>query len=165
MRSTALALAAAAALALPAASAAGGFATVGVAPLPGDDLRGGDRWTPTLTVLQHGRTPLDGLQPRLTIRDTTTGATHTFDARPAGEPGRYLVDVRFPTVGRWAIEVDDGFTSVHTFAPVTVGDPVAGGGTAWAPFALAAALAAVLGAAAVAFLRRRPAPAASAGVT
>ena len=114
---------------------AGGFATVGLSALPGDDLRGGDRWTPELTVLQHGRTPLDGVQPRLTIRNPATGATETFDARPTGEPGRYVVDVRFP-VGRQPGRTRSTTASrgVHTFAPVTVGEPLAGGRT-WTPLA------------------------------
>jgi hypothetical protein len=161
MRRIVLALVAAAALAVPAAASAGGFATVALSTLPGDDLRGGDRWSPELTVLQHGRTPLDGLQPRLTIRNPTTGATQTFDARPTGEPGRYVVDVRFPSAGTWAYEIDDGFTSVHTYAPVTVGEPLAGGRT-WTPFLVVAALALALAAAAAALVRRRPAPAPSA---
>jgi hypothetical protein len=161
MRRIALALVAAAALAAPATAAAGGFATVGLSSLPGEDLRGGDRWSPELTVLQHGRTPLDGIQPRLTIQNTTTGATETFEARPTGEPGRYVVDVRFPSAGAWAYEIDDGFTGIHTFAPVTVGEPLAGGRT-WTPFLGGVALALVFGAAAFALLHRRPTPAPSA---
>jgi hypothetical protein len=144
-----------AALALPAAGAAGGFATVGVAPLPGD-IGAGDRWTPTLTILQHGRTPLDGLQPRLTIH-SPGGGTHTFDARPTGEPGRYAVEVRFPSAGTWRYEVDDDFATTHTFAPVTVGT-TAGSVRPWT-VVLLAALAGVAAAAAgtLALRRRRPA--------
>lgn len=149
-----------AALALPAAAPAGGFATVGIAPLPGDTLGAGDRWLPTLTVLQHGRTPLDGIQPRLTIRNPSTGAAQTFDARPTGEPGRYAVDVRFPSAGTWTYEVDDDFGATHRFAPVTVGTPTGSDGPS-VPVLLAAAAAATAAAvaAALALRRRRPAPA------
>jgi hypothetical protein len=157
MRRIALALAVAT-LALPASAGAGGWATVGIAPLPGDDIRAGDHWTPTLTVLQHGRTPLDGVQPTLTIRSPTTGATHTFVARPTGEPGRYAVDVRFPSSGTWAYEVFDDFSATHTFAPVTVGVPGGSGATSPWIFVLVAALAAVAVAATatLAVRRRRP---------
>ena len=155
----ALALAVAA-LTLPAGAAAGGFATVGITPLPGGDIGSGDRWTATLTVLQHGRTPLDGLQPTLTISNPTTGATRTFDARPAGEPGRYTVEVSFPSSGTWAYEVYDDFSATHTFAPVTVGAPSGSGSTGPWTVLLVAALAGIAVAAAAAALavrRRRPA--------
>ena len=62
MRRTTLvaALALAAALTAPATSLAGGFATVGLSSLPGD-ARPGEAWVVDLTVLQHGRTPLEGV--------------------------------------------------------------------------------------------------------
>lgn len=147
--------AAVAALVLPANAGAGGWATVGVAPLPGGGLGAGDRWTATLTVLQHGVTPLDGVQPRLIVRNTVTGASQAFDARPAGEPGKYLVDVRFPAEGRWVYSVDDGIGGRHSFAPVSVGEP-GGSPFPWLPVALGALLAAALAAAGIALRRRRP---------
>jgi YtkA-like len=119
MKKILLALVAAAVLA-PAATA-GGFATVGLGSLPPDDLQAGSTWSVDLTVLQHGRTPLDGVQPavRLTRADGTSGGT--FAATPTGKPGVYHVDVTFPSAGTWGYEVDDGFTQVHTFKPVEVG--------------------------------------------
>ena len=149
--------AAALALALPAGAAAGGWATVGVAPLPSDDVDAGSGWTPTLTVLQHGRTPLDGVQPVLTISNRDTGATRDFPARPTGEPGRYVVDVAFPSAGTWAYEVDDGFGGRHTFAPVTVGS--GDGGTSLMPWIAVAAVLAAAAFLAAWLIRRRDADA------
>ena len=55
-----------AALLVPAAATAGGFATVQLSSLPTGTDAGGT-WTPTLTILQHGVTPLDGLQPAVRV--------------------------------------------------------------------------------------------------
>ena len=111
-------------VALVAAPAAvgGGWATVGVSPLPsGDD----SDWNATLMVKQHGQTPLDGVQPTVTIRNASTGESKTFDATPTGSPGEYRAHVVFPSDGTWRYEVYDGFTEyggaqTHTFAPVTI---------------------------------------------
>ncbi|HET6547279.1 MAG TPA: FixH family protein [Solirubrobacter sp.] len=104
---------------------AGGWATVGLSSTPaGTDP--GAPWNVTLTVLQHGRTPLDGLQPTITIRNGD--ATERFAAKPAGAPGTYRASVTFPTAGTWTYEVDDGFITgqPHTFPPVEIGDGSAG---------------------------------------
>jgi hypothetical protein len=164
----------AAALIAPSTALAGGFATVGVSPPP-DRLEPGTPWHVELEVLQHGRTPLDGVHPRVIVnRD---GNPKEFRARATGRPGIYTADVVFPSAGTWNFAVDDGFTQTHTFPPIRVGSgdgvtktaaaaPSAGGaddggsgGGSDLPLALAiagiAALAAALGATA---LRRRPRP-------
>ena len=109
-----------AALALPATAAAGGFATVGLSSLP-DGTAPGTSWHVTLTILQHGRTPLSGLAPTVIVRSADGTLTRTFAARPAGRAGRYTADVVFPAAGRWQYSVDDGFSQTHTFAPVAIG--------------------------------------------
>ena len=119
MRAIVIALVAATALAVAGGAAGGGWATVGVSPLP-DGTAAGSKWEPTLTILQHGRTPLDGVEPTVTIRSSETGETKTFSAQPTGEPGRYRADVAFPSAGRWRFEIDDGFSRTHTFAPVEI---------------------------------------------
>ena len=110
-----------------------------------------------MTILQHGVTPLDGLQPAVRITDES-GEITTFAAKPAGEPGTYVVDVRFPSAGTWRYEIWDGFSQTHTYSPVTIGGgddasfptaPV--GGVVLAALALAGALVVVL-------RRRRPGP-------
>jgi len=124
-------------LAVPAAAHAGGWATVGLSSLP-DGTQAGQPWVVDLEVLQHGRTPLDGVQPRILLTGPG-GASRVVAARPTGEPGRYRARVVFPTAGRWRFAIDDGFTQTHTYAPVRIGgEPAAaatgggdGGGTGW----------------------------------
>src|SRR4051812_47902970 len=85
----------AATLAVASSAAAGGFATVGLSSLP-DGTAPGRPWHLTLTILQHGRTPLSDLRPAVRIRRAGGGRARTFAARPAGRPGVYRVDVVFP---------------------------------------------------------------------
>jgi hypothetical protein len=176
-----VALAAAVALTAPAGAAAGGFATVGVDPLP-DGIGAGKTWHVRLTILQHGRTPLDGVEPRVIA--TRGSVRRVFAARPAGRPGVYRAAVVFPTRGIWHYVVDDGFTMTHTFPPVRVraaggdkgvsapaaggakapstpagGGPADSGGGPGIPLVLAlAALAGVLAALGIAAVRRAPSP-------
>ena len=138
-------------LLLPAAALSGGFATVQLSSLPAGTDEGGT-WTPTLTILQHGVTPLDGLQPAVRITDGR-GEITTFAAKPAGEPGTYVAEVTFPSAGTWRYEIWDGFSQTHTYSPVTIGGGDASfptapvGGIVLAALALAGAL--------VVLLRRR----------
>src|SRR5262245_10966951 len=97
------------ALALPATAAAGGFATVPAG------TKAGDTWKAELLVLQHGRTPLEGISPVVRIR--SGDRSQEFPAAPAGEPGRYVADVTFPASGTWAWEIWDGFSQTHTYEP------------------------------------------------
>jgi hypothetical protein len=150
------------ALAAAGTAGAGGIATVGVSPAPPDEA--GTPWNARLTVLQHGVTPLDNVQPVLTIRNADTGATQQFRARPTGESGVYETTVKFPEAGTWTYEVWDGFTEyggarTHTFAPITISGA---DGTSWGPI-WATAGAILLGMALIAGLvlaarRRRPRP-------
>ena len=148
-------------------ASAGGWATAGVSPPP-DGLSGGDTWNAQVTILQHGVTPLSGVEPTLTIRNGS-GKAITFPAKPTGKPGVYVARVKFPSDGNWRYEVYDGFgqyggAKTHTFAPITVGS--AGGGESSFPLvpSLGGVGLALLAAAGLAFLIRRqrrtaPAPA------
>jgi hypothetical protein len=107
------------ALALSPAALAGGFATVQLSSLPTGTNAGGT-WQAHLLVLQHGRTPLDGLSPVIRIR-AGDGAVKEFPATPAGEPGRYDAAVTFPAAGTWSWEIWDGFSQTHTYSAVTIG--------------------------------------------
>ena len=143
-------------LLLPAAATGGGFATVQLSSLPAGTDAGGT-WTPTMTILQHGVTPLDGLQPAVRITDEN-GEITTFAAKPAGETGTYVADVKFPSAGTWRYEIWDGFSQTHTYSPVTIGD---GGGSSFptAPVAgVALVVVALAGALLLALRRRRTAP-------
>ncbi len=116
----ALGFAAIAVIAAPVA-AGGGWATAGLSSLPPSGLQTGQDWPVEITVLQHGRTPLTGVQPRLTIRNVETGvAAGTFSATPTGKAGVYRTVVQFPGAGTWSYEVDDGFSRTHTFKPVEI---------------------------------------------
>jgi len=150
-------------LLLPAAATAGGFATVQLSSLPAGTDAGGT-WTPTMTILQHGVTPLDGLQPAVRITDQN-GEITTFAATRTGKTGTYVADVSFPSAGTWRYEIWDGFSQTHTYAPVTIGDGGGEGTFPTAPLAGAALIAiALAGAAYLMLRRRRPGPTPATGV-
>jgi hypothetical protein len=106
------------ACAAPAAASAGGWATVGLEPPP-DRIRSGEPWSATITVLQHARTPLKGIHPKLTIREAG-GAVRRFQARPTSEPGVYRARVVFPSGGSWRYVVDDDFSARQRFGPIEI---------------------------------------------
>jgi MYXO-CTERM domain-containing protein len=150
---TFLVVLAAALLAVPVAGA-GGFATVGLSSLPPED---GSAWDVELTILQHGRTPLDGLSPAITIQKDD-GAPQTFAATPAGKPGVYEATIEFPSDGTWTYTISDGFSQTHTFKPVTiVGAGGSDGSFPWVSTTIAVAAGLAL-AALLAILARRRRP-------
>ncbi|MCP9486972.1 MAG: hypothetical protein MSC30_14050 [Gaiellaceae bacterium MAG52_C11] len=145
-------------------AAGGGWATAGLSSLPPSGLQTGQDWPVEITVLQHGRTPLTGVQPKITIRNVETGATTgTFSAAPTGKDGVYRTVVRFPGAGTWSYEVDDGFSRTHTFKPVVIAG--VGAGASFPTFPVGGlVLALLLVGAAILLLRRTrtaPAPAAA----
>jgi hypothetical protein len=177
-----------AALALPASAGAGGWATVGL-DAPPDGIAPGEAWEAEMTILQHGRTPLVGVKPRVIVSRQGGGGQRAFPARATGEPGIYQATVVFESAGTWTYVVDDGFSAQHSFNPVRV---VSGGkkgsdqavalantaaaappggatrgddGPDWLLATLGAAAAALLAGGGVALLQRRregPGPAAGA---
>ncbi|MEA2222277.1 MAG: hypothetical protein QOH83_653 [Solirubrobacteraceae bacterium] len=154
IRTTAAALAIIGLLALPAGALAGGWATVGLSSTP-DGVGPGQSWNVALEILQHGRTPLNGVHPTVTIVAGDT--TRTFQTRPAGRPGTYRAAVMFPGAGTWRYVVDDGFTARHSYPAVRIGaraaDDVGGGGLAVGRLLLAGL--AGLAAAALVLIRTR----------
>lgn len=95
------------------------------------DQAAGGTWAVDLTVLQHGRTPLDGVRPEIVITD---GARREkFVATPAGSPGVYHADVVFPDEGTWRYAVRDGFGQRHTYPPVVIKGAAAVPATARSP--------------------------------
>jgi len=107
---------------------AGGWATVGLAPLP-TGIDAGETWRAQITVLRHGITPTDGAAPSLTIRNKQTGETATFGAKPTGKTGVYEASVVFPEAGDWSFAVATGYgeSATTTYAPITVAPGPAGG--------------------------------------
>jgi hypothetical protein len=140
------------AVALPTAAAAGGWATVQLSSLPtGTNAEG--TWKAELLVLQHGRTPLENVSPVVRIRNGDV--SREFTATATGEPGRYAVDVTFPSAGTWDWEIWDGFSQTHTYAPVSIGpDPGIGDGS-FPPLPLWIAVVAVGGAFVFVLIARR----------
>ena len=140
------------ALAAAAPAVAGGFATAGVEPPP-EDARAGETWIARVTVLQHGRTPLTGVAPSVTIIETDTGVRRAFPAVATDRPGVYEARVEL-AAGAWRYEVDDGFGGTHTFAPFEVAG-AAERSFPLVPTAIVAIALAVASAAAVALSRVR----------
>ena len=109
MRRVLIALALLAVLVFAPAAFAGGWATVGLSSTPAGDAARESRGTSNITVLQHGRTPLEDVQP--TSRSATATRRRRSPPSRRGKPGVYRASVIFPTAGRWTYEVDDGFIS------------------------------------------------------
>ena len=68
MRRLLITLSLAAALVAAPSAIAGGWATVGLDSTPAG-VQPGTPWNVNIEVLQHGKTPLEGVQPTLTIRN------------------------------------------------------------------------------------------------
>jgi hypothetical protein len=141
-----------AALAFPAGAMAGGWATVGISPPP-DDMGPGQTWNAEMKILQHGVTPLEGVEPIVMISNGSTDKS--FTATPTGKPGVYVAKVVFPSRGNWSYRVDDGFSQTHSFAPVSIGVVGDGGGDGFPTVTVTAVIAAMLGLAAVLYLLAR----------
>jgi hypothetical protein len=125
------------ALAAPSSAFAGGWATAGLSP-PDGGVGAGDTWNAEVNILQHGETPLSGVNPTVTIRNATTGEAKTFAAKPTDKAGVYVAKVVFPSEGKWSYEVYDGFSQyggakTHTFGAVDIGT---GGGSSLPFFAI-----------------------------
>lgn len=151
MKKLLLALAVLAALGAPSAAAGGGWATVGLSSLP-TGVGPGETWKVDITVLQHGRTPLEGIAPVLTITNGDGTTSKEFVGAPTGRPGVYRAEVVFPSEGTWSYQVWDDFSQTHTFAPVEVA--AAEGGLPLLQALLAAGAALLLAAVSVVLLRR-----------
>lgn len=150
-------------LATAPAAFAGGWATVELSSTP-DGVDPGGTWTVDVRVLQHGRTPLEGVRPSVIV---IAGRERVVaDARPTGRPGIYRAAVRIPDADRFRYLVDDGFGQRHSYPPVVAGGaagkaapaaPASDEGTPWAAIALAVAAGLAAAGLLVAGQRRRPA--------
>ena len=117
------------ALVASATAQAGGWATVGLDPLPAG-VGPGDTWHTEMTVLQHGVAPLEGLIPTITISADETGETRQFTATPTGKPGVYEADVVFAEAGNWRIVADSTFgESTLTYGPLLIEGSSPGAGS------------------------------------
>ena len=80
-------------------SFAGGWAVITLDELP-SGLVAGEPIMIGFTVLQHGRTPMPGLDPTITAT-LSNDEKLTFFAEPEGEPGHYAATLTFPKDGNW----------------------------------------------------------------
>lgn len=104
---------------------AGGWSVVvldGGSPLTGAEGAGGvvagEPISFGFLVLQHGRTPIDGLTPRITaISDS--GKTINAFARAEGRPGHYVAELTLPSAGVWNWQIE-AFGPPADMAPITV---------------------------------------------
>ena len=126
----------------------------------------GGTWSTGLTLIDlNGRLPADA-KPTLELTNLDTGERKTFAAKSTGEVGQYTLDVVFPTAGRYAYAVADGFTDrEYSYPPVRIvgSEPVVpvpssgGGGSfpVWAPVMGGIALLLAAGGAGLYARRRR----------
>jgi cytochrome c2 len=79
---------------------AGGWAVITLDEMPGE-IQAGEPLEIGFTVLQHGRTPMEGLTPTIRASNSTTGETFFANASPEGETGHYAASLNFPSGGSW----------------------------------------------------------------
>jgi hypothetical protein len=131
----ALVLAILAMLALASTALAGGWAVVTLDSLP-REVRAGARFELGFMVLQHGKTPTntnlngDPLKPLLTAtKQGEPAATFRAEARQQGQAGHYVVDLTFPSDGRWDWQIvlptfyvqdSPNGSNAAIFAPISV---------------------------------------------
>lgn len=125
-RLRALTLALLASLTLCPAVLAGGWATVSLYSPP-PDPGAGDPVAISLTVLQHGVTPIHWIALTVVATNATTGEAVMADALPAGPLGHYVATLTFPHAGEWSISyqsadlIMEGSASLSVTAAVAVG--------------------------------------------
>ncbi len=102
-------------LALTMPVSAGGWAVVTLDSLPAQP-QAGETLHLGFMVRQHGKTPIDWVEPYLSARNTETGATLRTDARKDGPVGHFTVDVTFPSSGAWELQI-----TPEPFGPTELG--------------------------------------------
>jgi len=158
-----LLLAALAAATLVNTALSGGWATVQLSAVPTNGTTPGSTLPIDITVLQHGRTPLEGVTPVFRVRDGNGKLLASYRGSPTGRTGVYHVDVRIPSADTIRYEVYDGFTqygnaTTHTYAPVQLASPGDGSFPTLPVAGILAALALAAAGALLAVRRHRPAP-------
>ena len=150
-------------------AAAGGWATVQLSAVPTDGMKSGTTLPIDITVLQHGRTPLEGVTPVFRIRDEAGKLLASYRGAPTGRAGVYHVDARIPDARTMRYEVYDGFTeyggaTTHTYAPVSIASSGTDDGSFPTRPVAGVAIALALAAAGVFLLLRRKRPSPQAAV-
>jgi len=78
---------------------AGGWAVITLDELPLNVIAG-EPVAIGFTVLQHGRTPMPGLEPTITVK-SSSAEPMVVSAEPDGKPGHYAGILPFPKEGNW----------------------------------------------------------------
>ncbi|HMQ30980.1 MAG TPA: hypothetical protein PKD53_09635 [Chloroflexaceae bacterium] len=115
-----------AALAVATGALAGGWSVIVLdeasAALSGGGVTAGAPFSVGFTVLQHGRHPVDGLTPRITLTPAGGGEAVTVEAVDAVGPGRYTAEITLPSAGMWEWQID-AFGPPAPMAPLVVAAP------------------------------------------
>jgi mono/diheme cytochrome c family protein len=102
---------------------AGGWAVIVLDELP-TNIVAGEPLTIGFTVLQHGRSPMDGLEPIITANLYKEQEFVVF-AEPDGKPGHYTATITFPKEGEWRWYIE-AFSMKQLMPMLTVAAPVGG---------------------------------------
>lgn len=78
---------------------AGGWAVIMLDEIP-TGVVAGEPLTIGFTVLQHGKTPMEGLDPTITVTSSNS-ESFMVHAKPEGETGHYAATLTFPAEGNW----------------------------------------------------------------
>jgi hypothetical protein len=113
---------AAATTGLPLTAGAGGWAISTFDELP-ERFEAGNIYQLTYTVLQHGQTPLDGIDTGVVLRNTASGAEIRFVGAPTGVPGQYQVEITTPDGGSWEWWVVQGDFGPHELGRLPLSVP------------------------------------------
>lgn len=84
---------------------AGGWAVVTLDTLPRYAVAG-EPLTVSFVVRQHGQHPMEGLEPKITLRKANDPKWLAVLAIPQGETGHYSATLTFPSAGVWQWEID-----------------------------------------------------------
>ena len=101
---------------------AGGWAVITLDELP-SNVVAGKPFTVGFTVLQHGRTPMSGIDPTVTA-ELSASEKVVVDAEPEGNPGHYVATLTLPKEGEWEWSIQ-AFSMDQPMPVLTVAAPVA----------------------------------------
>lgn len=101
---------------------AGGWAVITLDELP-TDVVAGEPFTVGFTVLQHGKTPMNDLEPTITA-SLYKEQKFMVNAGPDGEPGHYTATLTFPKEGEWRWSIQ-AFSMDQLMPILSVAAPVA----------------------------------------
>jgi mono/diheme cytochrome c family protein len=101
---------------------AGGWAVITLDELP-TDVVAGEPLTVGFTVLQHGKTPMNDLEPTITA-NLYKEQEFMVNAGPDGKPGHYTATLTFPKEGEWRWSIQ-AFSMDQLMPLLSVAAPVA----------------------------------------